>query len=383
MDRVVAAARLLLDRQSTWIARRAESIELSEEWVRRRIRVDFDPPDVAPGVPLPVAFVPKAAMLTHIEITTGGGRSLPLLTRRETGEISFMALVLAAIDAGVRPTAVEEDLLLTIVLGTSDEAGRALELLTAKQSKWSHDKQFVGAARRAATELPILVPLDQAEGRQVVRIDLRTLPLQRTSSRFPAFLLRSQASVAFEVANAPAAESYHLEILAPPGMEIANLAVAGGALEHASVEPGHHHRAHLHVQGPQRTALGMVMFDLLTARMISRSLLLLAVLTMTLLIAVLLSGDSSGFSTTGAIVLLLVPGLLASRAAAIGFEGWTAVYAGGTRLASAIVGLAATLGATVVALIGPSEGRYVIAGAIGLALLASSWFTAQLLRGSG
>jgi hypothetical protein len=369
MDRVVAAASLLIDTTPEWLTRRVEHVVFLEEGVRRRITADVTPPEATPNVPLALAFVGKSSGLTHIEVTTGSGRALPLLTRRETGEVSFMALILAAIQAGVTPTPAEEELILTVALGPSDEAESALQLLVAEQRAWTQQEQLAQLARRAATEIPILVALDPAEGRQVVRIDLGVLPLRAQHEPFLRSLLRVRSSVMLDIVGAPTVGSYHLNMEAPPGMEITKLEFLDGTSHRTEIRPGGQRSVHLYLPGPRPAdRAGIVRLELAAPRIHSRLLLLLSVVVVALLVSVSAVGDNSGFSTTGATLLLLAPGLAASQLTRE--TNGTIAYVRGLRAAATTLSIAALLGASAVALVGPSSGGSILAVAIVLALLA-------------
>lgn len=363
VDRLVAAAELLLDGHPTRVHRRVETLEFLPDGVSRRISVDVTPPPTAHGIPLAITFLTKGTVALSINVVSGGGRALPLLSRGESAEIAFTALMLSSIAADVVPSPEEEELLLAIAFERPSEAEAALGALTDREHRYADATEFLRLARVLTTNTPIFVVLDPEQGRQVVKLEMGVLPLTVITGSVRAWL-RSRTSVLIELDAVPASESYHLQIVAPPAMELIGVRLGGRADSGSAQVTVHGRHANIALLDASPTRRAYVELNLAPLRAATESVIALAVLVAALLTGVAVAGEDSSLSTTATTLLLLVPAVLAGRAATSDAAD-VVTYARGLRVRALLVCVAALAGAAAVALAGASGGRLaIIAGAV-------------------
>ena len=145
----------LIAEPKSWINRRVETVEmLSHEETRRRVSVDFTLSDeqlanltIGEGVVVPISVLTKERR-RNFDLRDEGGRALPVLGKRQNGDLAHIALVGAAVDA--LPGAPSEDLLEVIaadlrqvVFAPSEEAEEALGFLLGSAASGDRRRQAI------------------------------------------------------------------------------------------------------------------------------------------------------------------------------------------------------------------------------------------------
>jgi hypothetical protein len=360
-----------------WITRRVESIDFADGIsVVRRTSLDLTPPVDERKVPLPLAFSLKDDT-TPISVTDQERRALPVLTRRESAQVAFTALVLTAAAHDVTPTIVEENLLLAITLEPPVQALRAVEELCELRHEWEESKELAEISHLLARETPVMAVIDESLGRQVVHVEVGPSRLQGPSgSRLTKWRSGRGSSFVFPVGLELGSDSYHLQVEAPRGLNITNVRVVGqdarpsarldllGSLATVSVEAPMSRRATVVVEVAPR--LGAVL-----------SLMVLAASVLSIVVVARLA-DVRSTSTLSA--LLVVPGLLAAWISTARDLNGAAPVVLSLRTPAALVGSAAFLGAVGLALGVDTGSRIVLVVAGALAALAASLLASSLPR---
>lgn len=194
-----------------------------------------------PGSPeqlrlLPLAFIGKGT-LRHFDITAGDGRSLPVLGRRENADAATAALASELIGIEQFENADKLAALRRIVDGfpaTSIPLGEELFDRGTVGGVAITDPESISIfgttlVKRLAENflLVTLLPEADAGARQVLKYSFHWLvqpgASQGALGRLLVFGGFSAAPLAVEVSGPEAAESYHLEVHAPPGLLTAGL----------------------------------------------------------------------------------------------------------------------------------------------------------------
>jgi hypothetical protein len=261
-------ARLLAD-EERWVHRRVETIELLDaRELRRHTSVDFTLPRFPPLAPdegdvdyVPVSLLRKG-VLTAFDMRDEAGAALPVLNRRQGAEIAGTLLVqqaeVALDELGLGPLRPLVEQALREVAGEDvDDATAPPDSPEAEQWEalvsdpwvgpllWDLDSQFV-----------LFVPLARDEGtRRVVKFEYRQSIERRdgqAAGRVETMLVSLGVRPyrwAAPVTTLSDAESYHVEVVAPPELSIERAVLAteeGDVLDEQRDVP----RAHLYRAAP-------------------------------------------------------------------------------------------------------------------------------------
>jgi hypothetical protein len=300
----------LLAEPARWTHRRVERVVfLDDRTVRRRVSVDFEVPAELEGVPVPLALLRKRP-LVEFDLRDEGGRALPMLTRRQNGGLAAEVLLAAAEGVGgalapelagdlrrLATAAVEEaeGVLEDLRRGSRGEAGAAL----------LDDPAFESLAFELARGFLLLVDVPAGGGRRILKFGYAEPLAWRTT--LPQRMSWRAAGVEIDVPAVARAGSYHLEVQAPEGLEIAWASLlafgGGGGFEEHVVEEEGLARVHLYLSDVPYGADGVAGVWLRTP---ARGFLRQAWL--------------SGAATTASLLLLtlLAPRLTAANAGAAG-----------------------------------------------------------------
>jgi hypothetical protein len=332
---VASLAGTLLLSPQTWIHRRVEQVAyVDATTVRRRVSVDFALPSVvasceaASPMYLPIAEFEKRK-LTSFDLRDGAGRPLPMLTAEENGHLSAAVLLARAhLAAGdlVDPI-VEKYIPILVGSGAEDVRsfawGRIFQDGTTVGQRLGEESVFVGLAAELSENFVLYLPVASTDdvGRRIIKMayDSERDPFTMTRA---ARLGWTPAPDAHLVPLAGYSQSCHVEIAAPPEMEITRGAFFGVAGTPPDGEPRvsrdlvdtPRERAHFNLGRLDRAAGGVVVVAL---RVSNRELIggtaLLAVLNILVLLFVLWRHrEFEKAQTADAIVaaILVVPGAL-------------------------------------------------------------------------
>lgn len=402
-DRIVGVIISWLLTNPGWVHRRVETCELVDvDNVRRRVSVDFtlparvpeEPPNVPVAVPaLPLSLLDKR-VLRNLDVRDEDGKALPVLTTSQDAPYATAALnayaagVLrrepceAVLKALARVTAAGREAAETAVASFAaagnqlpiDDPGVALEgeaqqttnnRILYEQQALMRDPYFPGLLRSLATDFLLLVDLADLESgeRRIVKYSYEHR-LERPDRNPVRWLAVRLGLLAFKLTlETPAAtktESYHCEMLPPPGLEFTGAHLDRRARRRVagSEDSGGPGRAHLYTAQLGWTDAPSAVFYMRTTRIgFLRSALLTCLLTTALLVG---GRDRLPEVATeveaAATVLLLVPGLLAAYLSRAGEHALAASMLVGVRLMLLVSGLCAvSCGALLVAHLDPED----------------------------
>ncbi|HEX8082942.1 MAG TPA: hypothetical protein VF529_01550 [Solirubrobacteraceae bacterium] len=392
----------------SWVHRRVETAELTDLGnVRRHVSVDFTVPERVPptgrGVKtagqlpaLPLSLLDKR-VLRNLDVRDEDGRAVPVLTTEEDVPIAQAALLAHA--RGVLEGEPHEDVAaqLRAVAGADRDAARAARRAIEHSLKEEtstfdprvrkgkppdpekvarHDRQklmshdyFPGLMRSLARDFILLVDLDALEPgeRRIVKYSYEHRihhvdphPLRWLAVRLGWFPFK----LTLVTPSATKTQSYHCELLPPPGLEFTRARLdpgPGQSSDSAYEDDGGAGRAHVFASGLGWSASPSAVFFMRTLRVgFLRSALMTALLTTGLLFAgrERLTEVSSEVEAS-ATVLLVVPGLLAAYLSRSGEHALASSMLVGVRLMLLVAGLCAlACGALLVAHVQPEDLKY-------------------------
>ena len=241
---------------STWVPRRVEHVRFVDgQTVRRQVTVDFSIPSYAPMIKLggqklemvPLALLQKKT-LVNFDLRDEHGRALSLLSLRQNQAVTAAALhgVAASVPGApwkpdVLPEPVKQ-LINALIFGDQDHMDRAHKMLHHEElfAPLKDDALFSLTVQRLLRSwLMVLLLPTRPHVRRIVkfgydeRLDLRRrephwAPIDEPDDRKqrPRFNSLKEAlgvrpvHIRFPIPGAESAQSYNLEITAPPGVEI-------------------------------------------------------------------------------------------------------------------------------------------------------------------
>lgn len=241
---------------STWVPRRVEHVRFVDgQTVRRQVTVDFSVPSYAPVIKLggqklemvPLALLQKKT-LVNFDLRDEHGRALSLLSLRQNQAVTAAALHGVAASAPGAPWDRHNlpehvrQLINALIFGDQDHMDRAYKLLLHEGlfAPLREDDLFSLTVQRLLRSwLMVLLLPTRPQVRRIVkfaydeRLDLRKRephwsPTDEPGDRKqgPRFSSLKEAlgvrpvHIRFPIPGAESAQSYHLEITAPPGVEI-------------------------------------------------------------------------------------------------------------------------------------------------------------------
>ena len=241
---------------STWVPRRVEHVRFVDgQTVRRQVTVDFSVPAYAPVIKLngqmhemvPLALLQKKT-LVNFDLRDEHGRALSLLSLRQNQAVTAAALhgVAASLPhAPWEPHHLPEhvrQLINALVFGDQNHMDHAYKMLNQDERfvQLKADDLFSLTAQRLLQSwLMVLLLPRRIDVRRIVkfgydeRLDLRERepywdPADRSERgrQWPRFKMLKEGlgvrpvRIRFPIPGAESAQSYHLEITAPPGVEI-------------------------------------------------------------------------------------------------------------------------------------------------------------------
>lgn len=388
-DRATKTLQLLAD-PARWTHRRVEHLVfVDDQTVRRAVSVDFEVPAELTGVPIPLALLRKRP-LVDFDLRDEGGRALPMLTRRQNGRIASEVLLAAA--EAVTGEALGDDLvadLLRVSTAAPEEAEAVLEGLRAgargtEGAALLGDPGFETLAFELARSFLLLVEIPPDGVRRVLKFAYAEPFGWRTA--LPERMSWRAAGVEIDVPAVARGGSYHFEIQAPEGLEIAWAGLlafgGGGAFEEHVVEEKGLTRVHLYLADVPYGADGVAGVWLRTP---GRGFLRQAWLsglatTLSLLLLTLLApqlGETAGGTSA---ILLAAPGFLSLFAARPGEHGMLSRLLLGVRAVLLVQAAVAYLGAFVLtALPAGGEQQLWLGGLLAVSALLSVSLTASLM----
>jgi hypothetical protein len=390
-DRATKTLQLLAD-PARWTHRRVEHLVfVDDQSVRRAVSVDFEVPAELAGVPVPLALLRKRP-LVDFDLRDEGGRALPMLTRRQNGRIASEVLRAAA--EAVTGEALGDDLvadLLRVSTAAPEEADAVLEGLRTgargtEGAALLADPGFETLAFELARSFLLLVEIPPQAGRRVLKFAYAEPFGWRTA--LPERMSWRPAGIEIEVPAVARAGSYHFEIEAPEGLEIAwagLLAFGGGGAfeEHVVEEEEGLRRVHLYLADVPYGADGVAGVWLRTPRrgFLRQAWLSGLATTLSLLLLTLLSPRLPGGTASGTTAILLAaPGFLSLFAARPGEHGMLSRLLLGVRAVLLAQAAVAYLGAfALAALPGGGEQQLWLRGLLAASALLSISLTASLM----
>jgi hypothetical protein len=267
-----ACAELLLP-GAEWIHRRREAVEILDETaLRRQVSVDFTlprylnsglrlPKRTGRGYPAPVFVLPKTspANLMSFDLEDAGGKSLPLMTKAENGQLSaaclkaMASLVMPAVSA--LELELERELELIATEGSADAEGRAEMLLNRELSDPAEtqrrlllaDERFRWWLFTLAHSSVVLVWCEACNRREIVKLTFRApmshQPSLGVSSGWRPYELLVDSSFV-------EARNHHFEAQAPNGLRIVEAQL--GSENDAVRDTGFLRRIHLYLRNAER-----------------------------------------------------------------------------------------------------------------------------------
>lgn len=231
----------LITRPQDWIARRVETVTFEgESQVRRRVSVDVDvrfAVDRLPAnarkqrvVPLPLGQLAKRP-LALLDMRDASGSALPILGRQENGYLAWSSLVAhAAIVLGVSTAGkLPRDLvglLESVARDPLQDAERSAQRLRdssdPKTQELLKDIAFSKHLTDLARNFLLVTTLDSDVAfRQVLKFSFAFQPDDQPARIVGwASLLLGRDSFQLSTPALSEAASYHLQLVAPPGLEI-------------------------------------------------------------------------------------------------------------------------------------------------------------------
>jgi hypothetical protein len=391
LDLLASVALRLLRDPASWVRRRVETISyVADLTIHRQMSVDFvlpaadsaDPDDPMGDIALQTQiwvplWMPRKEPLTHFDVWDEDGKALSVLNTRENGELAARALRLLVPGEALSDDRREQ--IVTIAKGTAAAAKSALDAATP----WLEEVLPTGTSGRVLFEdlsegFMLLVPISyQAGAPRVIKwsVDERLKwsghqPDDETLAiRWATALALREKVQAFPGIPVGLAESFHVEVVAPEDVEIADAMMVArqwsptGPAESNGVVPSivsvarQHERAHLYVSvlAPREDtekARGDDATVIVSLRA-KRTSSFLGLCVTTLLIGLMLLGVRvrlHQLDSTNAVALLLVfPALVAAYLARPGEHILAARLLGGIRLLALIGAVVAIVTAAMIA----------------------------------
>jgi hypothetical protein len=252
----------LLINQWQWIFRKVETVSMAEDRrIRRQMSIDFLVPKQALAVaermglvnfPVPLVLL-KKGLLTALDVRDDKGSSIPVLTRSQNGELGCLGLhTIAVTILGLAPTLGLGELIENVVTKSKQDCTVLLRLLGNENLSKLHSQkgeivaevaeQFAEQVRWSVETLSsqfVLVvdmPIQKLKERQIVKISyessLTPHPQDGASgSRGLITYVAGRLGLIGSAFRIPIPEirnchSYHFELRAPTGLDIANLRIS-------------------------------------------------------------------------------------------------------------------------------------------------------------
>jgi hypothetical protein len=221
-----------------WIHRRVESVVLRDRTLtERRLTVDFTIPRATRGLGretrwlLPLVLLRKVPPVINIDLCDSGGRSRPLLTKRENAAITSRALAGMVQDVlRVAPTEDIRNLCDRMTRDDPRDAASAFDDLTSLVRQRAPEgelpqssRRLVFVARAAVVNSIIWVPVDGQPGdRDLIKFSYEE-PLEIVlgiGSRLGLFVGWRGLRLAFDHPHLRGTQAYHFELNVPDDVEI-------------------------------------------------------------------------------------------------------------------------------------------------------------------
>lgn len=334
----------LITKWNRWVHRRVEVLSFSnEDVVRRRMSVDFTIPSwvhdiLNPGqqdrakVLVPLVLLRKG-VLANVDLRDESDSAIPLLTTSQNGAVAEASLVGLAESVLNAPVPHEVRCDFRRVCSDPPYVARESRNRLLEEHEEPPESQEARIARAALREVALYRALVESfmdrflaitvldlghHDRRVVSFAYDELVLRNESVPF----LRSSVSlaagnrarrIAIGVSGAGYADSYHIETIAPTGLQISSRVVFTS--EHAAEQGrvGSYDRSHLYFQGIRpREEVGVIYRLRPRPSTIVRAAFLVSLLsTVTLVFARLAIHQLTSSADAGATILVAIPGLLA------------------------------------------------------------------------
>ena len=392
----------LLLRGADWVNRRVETIELIDESrVRQLVSVDFRVPERLPGsfeiagsphFALPLLVLPRRSDLACFDVRDESERALPMLTRPENARLSGLMLLgaaeraIARSGAGGSPAALSPDLrtfLAALPMYGLDLTRMLVEEITRREGNFYPDpavadrlladqdfRDLLGLFNWASA-IHVPLPVDRGE-RRIVKISWEghwgATQLPDRPTGFGPFLRRSwngargavawrAGSRALDLPQLGGAGSHHIQIAAPPGVELAEVRAPNrppGVMlpDHDGLPEGGEdpdqprsekisRRVHLYFPRAHEMRVGQLEVELRTPRhgLLTAALLTGVFVTALLAVYAARAQEIIGQSDTGAAILLLVPALLAGFLVRPGEHAMARVLLRAPRFMTTVLGI--------------------------------------------
>lgn len=367
---------LLLAHVSVWTIRRIEKVVfIDDRTVRRQVTVDFSLPLDEPlsdlhnnSYLIPLGLLRKAP-LVGFDLRDEAGAALPVLSRRENSLIAWSAA--NALAENILGYALVESLSDNIREIVSSDVASAQEALASLKGSDDADARTLMASPMFTELLDdlsrnflLLTPVPIEKGRRRI---MKFSYLE--SLRFETFTAAQRFSLEaapfkFGLPAVDEAESFHLEIDAPPGMdvyeaEIVEMDGAGNETGELAYEGARAARAHLHPSGvePGATAEARVWLVPVTRGLV-RSSFFFSVAVTALLVALLFVPPDEG-ERSGPSLLLALPGVVGLFITKSGENAMTSRLLLGLRAVVSFVGFLPFAGALLLIMdVGSDVDRY-------------------------
>jgi lysophospholipase L1-like esterase len=223
----VAAYGALVENQADWVHRRVESVEIVDERiVRRRTSVDFTPaalPGISDPKFAPIALLSKQ-VLTRFDLRDETGQSLPLASSGQNASYAAEHMLrLAEEETGEAPSPRLGELCWQVARGEPEEAWRAVEEIAfdlepeSARDALRGSERFRAAASTFASSFAVMVEVDRADRRRVVKFAYDQVVLPRLTRRQRLGL--DPVSIGIELPEVGDAASRHLEFVRSEGLE--------------------------------------------------------------------------------------------------------------------------------------------------------------------
>lgn len=265
---------LLALRPDAWIHRRVDEITyLDDRSIRRRISVDLTVPRgnatarADAVMYLPIAQFAKEP-LTRFDFADTAGESIPMLTAQQNGALSVAMLrALARVPDPNLVDMIVDTYIEVLVFSVDDRAkSEAFRKIFGDDTSigrlLSRFPPFVALAQELAQNFVVFLPVlhEHIGERRIIKMAFDAPERSPRPRRISQRLGWAPVEDTFDVPAAGSAASYHVEIVPPPDMRVAEGSFVGRkdgkAVVHRIVRPSG--RAHFNLSGLDRGSLGVL-----------------------------------------------------------------------------------------------------------------------------
>jgi hypothetical protein len=293
-----------LSGQRSAINRRVETITFEGDTARRTLSLDIDVPISDRQVPVPIAVFAKGEGVAAVA-SDEDERPLPLLTSDEAGAVAYVALRLAAAEAGIENMTPSEDrMLLDLATAPTRIAVERYQELAKQRPTWTENQRLAQIASLLAENSILFALVVSSGGRRVIRAvwDEAVVGDSVTRTLGTALLGRS-GTLWLRMRGVPARAGNHFEVTAPNGTEITDLGLLGSD----SATPctrARDDQSHVYLADDKTpTTLGVLVVGLRASRLSRRTAMLAAFTT---LVVLLLAIAVPGLRTSTGLFLALL-----------------------------------------------------------------------------